>query len=287
MVVTMLFDRHRTDSPGFSGWFWHCTSSSATPDQRYRDTRGKLFCSLTPLSTTMIFDRSVAYVEFKFISGLSPWILHLRSSDSDERLLRRWTVSLSSMLNLATLLDRFRKVYLFYFSPQEKKIKWCTSTEATYQFLPDWFTSQDFPASNISWTLEVDLLLFSVLLEELVFIDLLIWSLFNEFLKWNFETIENPRIDSAFSMDVFCQWQKRTTIARKQNIASALCNDAGIDQIKRKASSGITMCTFGGVLKEYPWISVDCFLLNNCQTSRVFFISHMYEVLFACWWSFP
>ena len=187
MVVTMLFDRNRTDSLGFSRWFWNCTSSSATPDQRYRDTRGKSFCPPTLLFSTTIFDRSVAYVEFKFISGLSPWILHLRSSDSDERLLRRWTVSLQLILNLATLLDRFRKVYLFYFSPQEKKIKWCTSTEATYQFLPDWFTSQDFPSSNVSWTPKVDLLLFSilsvVLLEELVFIELFIWSLFNEFLK--------------------------------------------------------------------------------------------------------
>ena len=184
------------------------------------------------------------------------------------------------MLNLATLLDRFRKVYLFYFSPQEKKIKWCTSTEATYQFLPDWFTSQDFPSANVSWTPEVDLLLFPVLavvlLEELVFIDLFIWSLFNEFLKWNFETIESLRINTAFSVVVLCQWQKRTTIARKQNIASSLCNDVRIDRVKRKASSRITMCTFGGVLKEYPWISVDCFLQNNCQTSRVFFISHMY-----------
>ncbi|CAF0802947.1 unnamed protein product [Adineta ricciae] len=36
------------------------------------------------------------------------------------------------------------------------------------------------------------------------------------------------------------------------------------------------MCTFGGILTEYPWISVDSFTQNNCQTSRVFFISHIH-----------
>jgi hypothetical protein len=40
-------------------------------------------------------------------------------------------------------------VYLFYFSPKEKKIKWRTTTEVTYQFLPDWFTSQDFSLSEV------------------------------------------------------------------------------------------------------------------------------------------
>jgi len=38
----------------------------------------------------------------------------------------------------------YRTVYLFYFSPKEKKIKWRTSTDSLYQFLPEWFTSQDF-----------------------------------------------------------------------------------------------------------------------------------------------
>ncbi|UJR27594.1 hypothetical protein I4U23_008875 [Adineta vaga] len=36
------------------------------------------------------------------------------------------------------------------------------------------------------------------------------------------------------------------------------------------------MCTFGGVLIEYPWISVDSFKQHNCQTSCVFFISHIH-----------
>ena len=36
-----------------------------------------------------------------------------------------------------------------------------------------------------------------------------------------------------------------------------------------------TMCTFGGVLTEYPWISVDSFVQTNCQASQVFFVSHM------------
>ncbi len=40
-------------------------------------------------------------------------------------------------------------VYLFYYSPQEKKIKWLTTTDVTYQFLPDWFTSQDFSVSEV------------------------------------------------------------------------------------------------------------------------------------------
>ncbi len=35
------------------------------------------------------------------------------------------------------------------------------------------------------------------------------------------------------------------------------------------------MCTFGGVLTEYPWISVDSFGQTNCETSQVFFVSHM------------
>lgn len=38
----------------------------------------------------------------------------------------------------------FRTVYLFYYSPQEKKIKWRSTTEPAYQFLPDWFTLQNF-----------------------------------------------------------------------------------------------------------------------------------------------
>ncbi|CAF0822448.1 unnamed protein product [Rotaria sordida] len=42
-----------------------------------------------------------------------------------------------------------KTVYLFYFSPQEKKIKWRTTTESAYQFLPDWFTSQDFSSSEV------------------------------------------------------------------------------------------------------------------------------------------
>ncbi|CAF0726272.1 unnamed protein product [Adineta ricciae] len=32
-----------------------------------------------------------------------------------------------------------RAVYLFYYSPKEKKIKWRLSNEEQYQFLPDWF----------------------------------------------------------------------------------------------------------------------------------------------------
>lgn len=40
--------------------------------------------------------------------------------------------------------DDKKTVYLFYFSPQEKKIKWRTTTDSIYQFLPEWFTSQDF-----------------------------------------------------------------------------------------------------------------------------------------------
>jgi hypothetical protein len=35
-------------------------------------------------------------------------------------------------------------VYLFYFSPKEKIIKWRTTTETAYQFLPEWFISEDF-----------------------------------------------------------------------------------------------------------------------------------------------
>lgn len=35
------------------------------------------------------------------------------------------------------------------------------------------------------------------------------------------------------------------------------------------------MCTFGGILTEYPWISVDSFMESNCQSSQVFFVSHM------------
>ncbi|CAF1317285.1 unnamed protein product [Adineta steineri] len=36
------------------------------------------------------------------------------------------------------------------------------------------------------------------------------------------------------------------------------------------------MCTFGGILTEYPWISIDSFLQTNCEVSRVFFISHIH-----------
>ena len=35
-----------------------------------------------------------------------------------------------------------RDVYLFYYSPKEKKIKWRTSDDPQYQFLPDWFTKE-------------------------------------------------------------------------------------------------------------------------------------------------
>ncbi|CAF5039252.1 unnamed protein product, partial [Rotaria magnacalcarata] len=42
-----------------------------------------------------------------------------------------------------------KAVYLFYFSPQEKKIKWLSTTESKYQFLPEWFTSQDFAPSEV------------------------------------------------------------------------------------------------------------------------------------------
>lgn len=33
-------------------------------------------------------------------------------------------------------------VYLFYYSPKEKKIKWRISTDSEYQFLPEWFTNE-------------------------------------------------------------------------------------------------------------------------------------------------
>ncbi|CAF3835457.1 unnamed protein product [Rotaria magnacalcarata] len=36
------------------------------------------------------------------------------------------------------------------------------------------------------------------------------------------------------------------------------------------------MCTFNGILSEYPWISIDSFLEANCQVSRVFFVSHIH-----------
>ncbi|CAF0829064.1 unnamed protein product [Rotaria sp. Silwood1] len=36
------------------------------------------------------------------------------------------------------------------------------------------------------------------------------------------------------------------------------------------------MCTFNGILKEYPWISIDSFLQTNCHLSQVFFISHIH-----------
>ncbi|CAF3515615.1 unnamed protein product [Adineta steineri] len=35
-----------------------------------------------------------------------------------------------------------RDVYLFYYSPKEKKIKWRLSNEQQYQFLPDWFINE-------------------------------------------------------------------------------------------------------------------------------------------------
>ncbi|CAF3835847.1 unnamed protein product [Rotaria magnacalcarata] len=33
-------------------------------------------------------------------------------------------------------------VHLFYYSPNEKKIKWRISNEEQYQFLPDWFINE-------------------------------------------------------------------------------------------------------------------------------------------------
>ncbi|CAF2855403.1 unnamed protein product [Rotaria sp. Silwood2] len=35
-----------------------------------------------------------------------------------------------------------RDVYLFYYSPKSKKIKWRISNEQQYQFLPDWFINE-------------------------------------------------------------------------------------------------------------------------------------------------
>ena len=112
------------------------------------------------LSSTIIlhsFQRT--WSSSSFLAFLNEFCTFVRQTVTKEYFEDGQWVSYRCSFSRRFSIDSIRMVYLFYFSPQEKKIKWRSSTETTYQFLPHWFTSQEFPSGTVSWTPETTFLL--------------------------------------------------------------------------------------------------------------------------------
>ncbi|CAF1337961.1 unnamed protein product [Adineta steineri] len=125
-----MLDLHTTTARKYAKWWSQCFLTGIEQILLgFRDDHG-VVRQIQPLLIKDIETRARTWSSSSFLGFLNEFCAFVRKTITKD------------------YFDDEKTVYLFYFSPQEKKIKWRTTTEATYQFLPDWFTSQDFSSSE-------------------------------------------------------------------------------------------------------------------------------------------
>ncbi|UJR33650.1 hypothetical protein I4U23_021083 [Adineta vaga] len=114
-----LLDLNIASSRKYAKWWQQCYLAGMNHMLLgFRDDCGIVQC-LQPLGVKDIEIRAKSWSASAFISFLDEFCSFIQRT-----------------------ITKDRDVYLFYYSPKEKKIKWRLSNEEQYRFLPDWFIEE-------------------------------------------------------------------------------------------------------------------------------------------------
>ncbi|CAF3339689.1 unnamed protein product [Rotaria socialis] len=126
-----MLDLHTSTAHKYGKWWSQCFLTGIEQILLgFRDDYG-VVRQIQPLLIKDIETRARTWSSSSFLSFLNDFCVFVRKTITKD------------------YFEDGKTVYLFYFSPQEKKIKWLSTTESKYQFLPEWFTSQDFTLSEV------------------------------------------------------------------------------------------------------------------------------------------
>ncbi|CAF3835472.1 unnamed protein product [Rotaria magnacalcarata] len=126
-----MLDLHTSTARKYGKWWSQCFLTGIEQILLgFRDDYG-VVRQIQPLLIKDIETRARTWSSSSFLSFLNDFCVFVRTTITKD------------------YFEDGKAVYLFYFSPQEKKIKWLSTTESKYQFLPEWFTSQDFAPSEV------------------------------------------------------------------------------------------------------------------------------------------